>query len=160
VNLDVFFSEGNQPYPPALSREKQTWSRGKSDLTYCLTNNNIDHLTKLFIISYLQGELQRVRRIDVVWDCYYEDSLTNACRKKLGIPEASFKVTGQTKLPKNWQGFLKDARNKEERFLAHMMLKSSIWEIFLTNQEGRRNSSKILFVYFVRVNCSGENESI
>lgn len=45
-----------------------------------------------------------------------DGSLKNAYCDKRGTKGGRPKVIGETKLPKNWVAFLKDARNKEEFF--------------------------------------------
>ena len=58
-----------------------------------------------------------VQRLDIVWDHYKKDSLKTDTRVKRGkLKGIRRKVAASTKLPSNWQDFLKDDANKEEQF--------------------------------------------
>ena len=55
--------------------------------------------------------------MDIVWDLYKKDSLKTDTRVKQGkLKGIRRKVAASTKLPSNWQDFLKDDTNKEELF--------------------------------------------
>jgi len=56
-----------------------------------------------------------VRRIDVVWDRYFADSLKNYTRDKRG-QGVRMKVSLDTVLPKGWPNFLRDSENKQSLF--------------------------------------------
>ncbi|KAK3923417.1 Envelopment polyprotein [Frankliniella fusca] len=71
----------------------------------------IDSVIKRFVDS----QLGSVDRIDFVWDRYDPNSLKHSTRQKRG-DGARTKVTLQTKVPKNWARFLRDATNKQELF--------------------------------------------
>lgn len=55
------------------------------------------------------------RRIDIVWDLYFEKSLKQAERDSRGVGSRR-QVREEYKLPNNWSEFLKNAQNKEELF--------------------------------------------
>ena len=58
---------------------------------------------------------QNCDRIDIVWDLYCTSSLKESTRQKRGKGRRR-KVSGQAKLPTNFQDFLRDTKNKEELF--------------------------------------------
>ena len=60
-----------------------------------------------------------MQRLDIVWDQYKQDSLKADTREKQGkLKGIRRKVAASTKLPGNWQDFLKDNANKEgKKFL-------------------------------------------
>ena len=74
-----------------------------------------DYAEKVFL-GFLQRELEKVRRIDVVWDRYLPRSIKESTREKRGSGVRR-KVCPKTKIPAKWMDFLKDSRNKEELFL-------------------------------------------
>ena len=58
-----------------------------------------------------------MQRLDIVWDQYKQDSLKADTREKWGkLKGIGRKVAASTKLPGNWQDFLKDNTNKEELY--------------------------------------------
>ena len=59
--------------------------------------------------------LQNCDRIDIVWDLYKASSLKESTRQKRGRGIRR-KVSGEAKLPANFQDFLRDVKNKEELF--------------------------------------------
>ena len=65
--------------------------------------------------TYIKKELLTCNRIDIVWDVYNAESLKNCTREKRG-QGTRLKVSGHTKLPRNFQDFLRDAMNKQELF--------------------------------------------
>ncbi|CAH3107879.1 unnamed protein product, partial [Porites lobata] len=70
-------------------------------------------------IPYVTAQLQHVKRIDIVWDEYVENSLKATTRSKRGSGVRQL-VAANNKLPRNWKEFLREDRNKQElfRFLA------------------------------------------
>lgn len=55
------------------------------------------------------------KRLDIVWDTYISDSLKESTGKKR-VEGIRRKVSGNTKLPRNWVDFLRDSINKKELF--------------------------------------------
>ena len=53
--------------------------------------------------------------LDVVWDTYSSQSIKESTREKRG-KGIRRKVSGETKLPRNWMDFLRDSPNKTELF--------------------------------------------
>ena len=60
--------------------------------------------------------MKGVSRLDIVWDCYSVSSLKGGCRSRRGAGIRR-RVEANTKIPKNWNDFLKDDKNKEELFV-------------------------------------------
>ena len=73
-----------------------------------------DYSSQVFIPWTLR-ELTACPRIDIVWDVYKSDSLKEATRQKRGKGIRQ-KVSPQTKIPRDFAGFLWDSRNKQELF--------------------------------------------
>ncbi|KAE8751353.1 hypothetical protein FOCC_FOCC001924 [Frankliniella occidentalis] len=95
-------------------------------------------------IPYLLQESSTVSRMDIVWDRYIVDSLKSMTRENRGEGCRTL-VTSGTKIPKNWQDFLRNSENKTE-FFALMAegiplckvachLYSTFGEAVLTNSE-------------------------
>jgi hypothetical protein len=66
-------------------------------------------------IPHLECQLCDTKRVDVVWDEYRPDSLKEGTREKQG-KSVRRKVSGDTKLPGDWNDFLRDPINKKELF--------------------------------------------
>ena len=73
-----------------------------------------EYRAKIFS-PFLQSLLQKVQRLDVVFDRYVPDSLKSACREKRGSG-VKVRISDNTKIPKNWQQFLRVADNKTALF--------------------------------------------
>ena len=152
-NLDEFFRYENQAYPPSLSRGGSLYTGTKSDLLDSLPVTQIDnehemtftasildgavtvqmlkpnnaqtfsdYRAKVFI-PYLMSVLSKVERIDVVFDIYREHSLKLLTREKRGVGTRTH-VVGHTKIPMNWQEFLRVDGNKTELF--HFLAESDL----------------------------------
>ena len=65
-------------------------------------------------IPHVLKELASVKRLDIVWDVYLEDSLKAATRQKRG--SGVQKVIPSATLPDNWKGFLRGDDNKTVLF--------------------------------------------
>ena len=106
-NLDDFFQHENQACPPSLSNLGKLRQGNKADLLSCLENYTEsppsqptvvvtilngavvvnflkpvgaktfdDYAVKVFL-PYIQGQLQHVSRVDIVWDQYLQNSLVS-----------------------------------------------------------------------------------
>ncbi|KAK3728106.1 hypothetical protein QZH41_014263 [Actinostola sp. cb2023] len=77
-----------------------------------------DYSTQSFL-PYVQSQLRHVKRVDIVWDEYFETSLKATTRDKRGLGSRR-RVQPNNPLPRNWQQFLRNDENKRElfRFLA------------------------------------------
>ena len=143
-DLDEFFSHENHPWPPSISDNgKLRLPTKKSDLlnllevetseppsyfdaklidgaaaVHFLSSRNVstfaDYGESVFN-TYIKKGLLTCNRIDIVWDVYNAESLKNCTREKRG-QGTRLKVSGHTKLPRNFQDFLRDAMNKQELF--------------------------------------------
>ena len=136
----VFFCHENQLYPPSLSSQGNLRPVKKADLVKCLhvpslTEQAEEFDCKVFdgavlvhilnpkaavtfqnyadnvFLPFLSRELERVRRIDVVWDRYFPYSIKGSAREKRGAGVRQ-KVSSNTKIPGRWLDFLRDSRNK------------------------------------------------
>ena len=68
---------------------------------------------------------ERYLRVDIIFDQYKNDSLKSETRRSRGDGRKC-KVVAHGKVPKNWQGFLRNPSNKTDLFL---LLAKSIYSI-------------------------------
>ncbi len=73
-----------------------------------------DYAKEIFLL-YLEKCLHDKNRGDIVWDVYHRDSLKQVTHTKHGKEKCQC-VVGRAKIPRNWEGFLRQADNKEELF--------------------------------------------
>ena len=66
-------------------------------------------------VPYISSLLRQVKRVGLVWDRYFAESLTNCSREKRGVGVRK-KVTGNCFLPTSWMTFLRFSKNKAEWF--------------------------------------------
>ena len=66
-------------------------------------------------LPYIFGQLQSVRRLDIVWDVYLTDSLKVGTKSKRGHGQRR-KVLPLAPLPSTWKSFLKNDENKSDLF--------------------------------------------
>ena len=71
-----------------------------------------DYFEKIFM-PFIFQLLQDVTRVDFVWDRYLAKSIKGVAREKRGSG-VRIKVLAQAKIPKKWNDFLQDSRNKED----------------------------------------------
>ena len=87
-------------------------------IVHCLSIAGIttfkEYAEKAFI-PHLQSHLQGTERLTILWDTYRPESLKESTRQKRG-KGVRRKVSGETKLPRNWSDFLHDSSNKKELF--------------------------------------------
>ena len=144
-DLEEFFLHENHPWPPSISDHgKLRLPTKKSELLACLDVNTpptepsrfdakifdgatvvhalpinqastFDEYGGMVFLPWMEQQLQSCDRVDVVWDSYRPDSLKESTREKRGTGLRR-KVTGKTKLPRNFPNFLRDSTNKEELF--------------------------------------------
>ena len=62
-------------------------------------------------VPYIQSQLHRACRVNIVWNQYFENSLKSMTRQKRG-KSVRIKVRESTCLPTNWQKFLRVDENK------------------------------------------------
>ena len=150
----LFFERENQHFPPSLSDLGQQRQGTKSDLLVCFeqcapsSRERIqvdamvfdgavtvhmlkpvgcrifkDYIEKIYH-PYIKLELNKVERLDVVWDRYFPNSLKQSAREKRGIHGTTQKqrVLDTTPISSNWEGFLQIEVNKDNVF--HFISKS------------------------------------
>jgi hypothetical protein len=78
--------------------------------------------SQLVLLPYVERQLQSVERLDFVWDVYKAERLKSSARQRRGMGE-SLRVAASTRLPSNWQTFLRVDSNKTGFFnyLAHAL---------------------------------------
>jgi hypothetical protein len=156
-DLDSFFAHENQPAPPSLSSDGNLRFGAKSDLLDCLEGlvashqecpavdalvldgaaivqmlhpfqckTFADYSNKIFV-PYIRSQLNKVNRLDVVFDQYLSDSLKAATRSKRGSGMRR-KVVSSGELPRNWSDFLHCDENKTElfQFLSYLLVRCKL----------------------------------
>ena len=144
-DVDEFFRHENQPIPPAFLNEGLIRTGEKRDLLDCLPTNETtlndspkvdpkvfdgpavvhylqpgtcatydDYANDAFV-PYMVDELSKVSRVDIVWDIYQPDILKGTTRKIRGTGTRRI-VHASTRIPGNWQSFLRNDENKQELF--------------------------------------------
>ena len=113
-NLEDFFQQENQAWPPALSDGGRLRLGTKNDILTCLGDlspsqtkthdatcivldgaaikqtmkpaaaKTFDEYAQHVIIPYSSSQLRSVSRVDLVWDIYKDDSLKDTARAKRG----------------------------------------------------------------------------
>ena len=73
-----------------------------------------DYLTKHFM-QHIKMELRKTKRLDVVWDAYWETSIKGETRSDRGVG-VRLRIGPNVRLPKNWTDFLREPANKVELF--------------------------------------------
>ena len=73
-----------------------------------------EYMTGVFT-TYINNQLKDVVRLDLIWDRYLYDSLKGTTREKRGRGVRR-RVSATTKVPSNWQEFLRIDENKIELF--------------------------------------------
>lgn len=66
-------------------------------------------------MPYITGQLEKVSRVDLVWDSYLKNSLKSQTRKKRG-KDNRIRVEGSNCIPTNWKQFLRVDENKTQLF--------------------------------------------
>lgn len=89
-------------------------------LIHCLlprTSETFSEYSQQEFKGYITNDINdlKAKRVDIVWDQYYVDSLKNAVRNCRGNGK-QYKVSPQSSIPKNWKEFLRNSNNKEQLF--------------------------------------------
>ena len=79
------------------------------------TLNTFQDYSNSVFLPYIFGQLQSVRRLDIVWDVYLADSLKAGTKSKRGQGQRR-KVLPLAPLPSTWKIFLKHDENKSDLF--------------------------------------------
>ena len=66
-------------------------------------------------MPYASSQLEKAKRINVIWDVYMPDSLKSSTQEKRGKGTRR-RVTALTAIPRNWKDFLRVDGNKKELF--------------------------------------------
>ena len=144
-NLEDFFKFENQPWPPSLSQMGHLPGGTKADLVKCLpgaSSQTVEQpsmdaiiLDRAVVVQMLQPtavstfeeyfdsvvgpyilrQQEDVKRLDIVWDVYKDDSLKKGTREKRGSGQGR-KFLMSTRIPSDWKGFLRVDDNKDEFF--------------------------------------------
>ena len=78
------------------------------------TVSTFDSYTENVFIPFILNHLQS-SKMDIVWDTYKASSIKDSTREKRGNGQRR-KVSGETKIPRNWKAFLQDNTNNKELF--------------------------------------------
>ena len=135
----------NQAAPPALSTGGKLRLAVKADVLHCLKSDQTETTSPLVVDAtildgaaivqmlnpvaaktfpeyvniifapYISTQLQKVHRLDFVWDVYLPDSLKGTIRQKRGKGLRK-RMAPSTVMPKNWKDFLRVDQNKTELF--------------------------------------------
>ena len=144
-NLQEFFKHENHPWPPSLAQASRLREGHKSDLVKCMEKasastaespqvdvaildgavviqmaspgaaRTFQEYSDNVFVPYIKKQLQPVKRVDIIWDVYRQDSLKAATREKRGSGTRR-RVTSSSQIPKNWKSFLRMNENKTELF--------------------------------------------
>ena len=144
-NLQDFSEFENQPWPLSLSHMGHLRGGTKADLVKCLPGassqtveqpsvdaiifdgavvaqmlqptalSTIEEYFDSVVAPYILRQLKDVKRLDVVWDVYKDDSLKKGTREKRGSGQGR-KFLMSTRIPSDWKGFLRVDDNKDELF--------------------------------------------
>ena len=143
-NLEEFFKHENSPSPPALSCNGKMRSRQKSELITCvevdttLERPSVDavvldgaaiihmlppgkcktfkeYAETVFLMYVSNYRAQNVKRIDLVWDRYIENSLKEGTSEARGTGTRR-RFCDNAAIPLNWKSFLRLDDNKKELF--------------------------------------------
>ena len=66
-------------------------------------------------MPYVRAQLRHVKRLDIVWDDYFQTSLKATTRGNRGTG-VQRQVASNNQLPRNWKEFLRTDENKRELF--------------------------------------------
>jgi hypothetical protein len=178
-NLSEFFKHENQRFPPSISKNGDLRSGTKSTLIKCLEELGSFHFdqptvevivvdgaaivnmlkpgnaktfadcsTNVFL-PYIRKQLITCIRVDIVWDEYLENSLKSSARQKRG-KGVRRRVRSDSKIPGNWQSFLRSNENKVElfKFLSEQCVKMETNGIVVASygKLAISNSDKSIFV--------------
>ena len=73
-----------------------------------------DYATSVFV-NYVIKQAQNIKRIDLIWDQYFENSLKRSTRETRGSGVRR-RVCDNASIPVNWKSFLRSDENKKELF--------------------------------------------
>ena len=79
------------------------------------TLNTFQDFSNIVFLPYISGQLQSLRRLDIVWDVYLADILQAGTKSTRGQGQCR-KVLPLAPLPASWQSILKNDENKSDLF--------------------------------------------
>ena len=79
------------------------------------TSRTFEEYSEKVFKPYVTQQLQNRQRLDIVWDEYHTDSLKATARSHRGRGVRR-RVKPDTRLPGNWEAFLRNDENKAELF--------------------------------------------
>ena len=84
-----------------------------------------DDYAQKVVMTYIKNQLHPAKRVDIIWDQYFTDSLTEKTRNDRGTG-ARRKVKPNGCLPNDWPTFLRCSENKTElfEFLSKKLIKN------------------------------------
>ena len=140
-NLQEFFKHENHPWPPPLAQASRLREGQRSDLVKCMEKASAptaespevdvaildgalavqmtlpgaartfqEYADNVFT-TYIMKQLQPVKRVDIIWDVYRQDSHKAVTREKRGSGTRR-RVTSSSQIPKNWKSFLRVNENR------------------------------------------------
>ena len=68
-------------------------------------NKTFEEYAKNVFLPYLEAQARNVKRLDVAWGRYIQDSLKNSARESRG-QGVQKRVVAAATLPANWQSFM------------------------------------------------------
>ena len=155
-DLDNFFKYENQKEPPSMSDQGKLRSGTKSDVLQCLTipkltppdgvtvkvldgpavvrmvrptygTNYQQNVVRHFMPFITNSLTNSTSRLDIIWDIYPDHNLKAQAQAKRGNPGVTTIVEGSTPVPRDWNKFLANSRNKVQlfRFLSNAIIEAS-----------------------------------
>lgn len=109
----------SQAVPPTQPTTPNFWM-ARSFFTACrcpllVSIPSISWYADDIFLPYPHKQFGNAKRLDIVWDTYISDSLKESTGEKR-VEGIRRKVSGNTKLPRNWFDFLRDSINKKKLF--------------------------------------------
>ena len=131
-NLPQFFKHENHPWPPSLAQAGRMREGKKSDLVKCMekvsratevspqvdatiidgavvvqmmspgTARTFQEYAANVFMPYIMRQLHPVKRVDVIWDVYRQDSLKATTREARGSGTRR-RVASSSQIPRNWK---------------------------------------------------------
>ena len=109
--------------------------------------NTFKEYSEVVFLPFVQSQLQKTNRVDIIWDEYTQDSLKAATRKKRGKGTRR-RVQPDIKILGNWQAFLRIDDNRKELFAFPAQ------ESVKIESEGKIISTKSILLNFPAANTS------
>ena len=95
------------------TRTRQPHLHYQQEENFAMQSNTFQEYVNIVSAPYISSQLEKVHRLDLVWDVYQPDSLKGTTRQKRGVRK---RLAPSTVMPKNWKDFLRFDQNKTEIF--------------------------------------------